>query len=147
MVIGATAIIYAFAPVALAALHRVDGGRPRSYRMPMPRVLLPAGFCSANLIIYLITITDDPEEAAAVIIAACSRSTSCRSHRLHQQRIALSAPSPGACTAEHALLTRADPSWTELTAFERRLVIAQRQAAQHYLAKVCADAKKLHAGR
>ncbi len=52
VVTGATAIMYAFAPVSLAALHRVDGGRPRSYRMPMPRVLLPAGFCSANLIIY-----------------------------------------------------------------------------------------------
>ncbi len=52
VVTGTTAIMYAFAPVTLAALHRVDGGRPRSYRMPMPRVLLPAAFCSANLIIY-----------------------------------------------------------------------------------------------
>ena len=52
VVTGATAIMYAFAPVSLAALHRTDGARPRSYRMPMPRVLLPAGFCCANLIIY-----------------------------------------------------------------------------------------------
>ncbi len=52
VVTGATAIMYAFAPVSLAALHRVDGARPRSYRVPMPRVLLPAAFCSANLIIY-----------------------------------------------------------------------------------------------
>lgn len=52
VVTGATAIMYAFAPVSLAALHRVDGGRPRSYRVPMPRVLLPVAFCSANLIIY-----------------------------------------------------------------------------------------------
>jgi amino acid transporter len=52
VVTGATAIMYAFAPVSLAALHRVDADRPRSYRMPMPGVLLPAGFCSANLIIY-----------------------------------------------------------------------------------------------
>jgi amino acid transporter len=52
VVTGATAIMYAFAPVSLAALHRVDGARPRSYQMPMPRVLLPAGFCSANLILY-----------------------------------------------------------------------------------------------
>ena len=44
--------MYAFAPVSLATLHRVDGDRPRSYRMPMPRVLLPLGFCAANLIIY-----------------------------------------------------------------------------------------------
>jgi amino acid transporter len=52
VVTGATAIMYAFAPVSLAALHRVDGDRPRSYRMPMPSVLLPVGFCAANLIIY-----------------------------------------------------------------------------------------------
>ena len=52
VVTGATAIMYAFAPVSLAALHKVDGARPRSYRVPMPALLLPAGFCSANLIIY-----------------------------------------------------------------------------------------------
>jgi len=44
--------MYAFAPLSLAALHKLDGARPRSYRMPLPRVLLPAAFCSANLIIY-----------------------------------------------------------------------------------------------
>ena len=49
---GATAIMYAFAPVSLAALHRVDGGRPRSYRVPLPAVMLPAAFCSANFIMY-----------------------------------------------------------------------------------------------
>ena len=52
VITGATAIMYAFAPVSLAALHRVDGSRPRSYRAPMPALLLPAAFCSANLIIY-----------------------------------------------------------------------------------------------
>jgi amino acid transporter len=52
VVTGATAIMYAFAPVSLAALHRVDGNRPRTYRVPMPRVLLPAAFCAANLIMY-----------------------------------------------------------------------------------------------
>lgn len=52
VVTGSTAIMYAFAPVSLAALHRVDADRPRSYRVPMPRVLLPAAFCSANLILY-----------------------------------------------------------------------------------------------
>jgi len=36
----------------LAALHKVDGDRPRSYRVPTPALLLPAAFCSANLIIY-----------------------------------------------------------------------------------------------
>jgi amino acid transporter len=52
VVTGATAIMYAFAPVSLAALHKVDGARPRSYRVPMPSLVLPAAFCSANLIIY-----------------------------------------------------------------------------------------------
>jgi amino acid transporter len=52
VVTAATAIMYAFAPVSLAALHKVDGSRPRSYRLPMPALLLPAAFCSANLIIY-----------------------------------------------------------------------------------------------
>ena len=45
-------MMYAFAPVSLAALHRVESQRPRSYRVPMPRFVLPAAFCSANLIIY-----------------------------------------------------------------------------------------------
>jgi len=52
VITGATAIMYAFAPVSLAALHRVDGDRPRAYRVPVPKLLLPAAFCSANLIIY-----------------------------------------------------------------------------------------------
>jgi len=52
VITAATAIMYAFAPVALAALHKVDGERPRTYRVPLPKLLLPAAFCSANLIIY-----------------------------------------------------------------------------------------------
>jgi amino acid transporter len=52
VVTGAVAIMYAFAPVSLAALHRVDADRPRSYRVPVPAILLPAAFCSANCIMY-----------------------------------------------------------------------------------------------
>src|SRR5581483_3969005 len=52
VVTGATAIMYAFAPVSLAALQRVDGERPRSYRVPLPVILLPLAFCCANLIMY-----------------------------------------------------------------------------------------------
>ncbi len=52
VVTGATAIMYAFAPVALAALQQRDGDRARPYRMPAPKILLPTAFCSANLIIY-----------------------------------------------------------------------------------------------
>lgn len=49
---ASTAVMYAFAPVALAALHKVDGNRPRTYRVPFPRLVLPGAFCAANLIIY-----------------------------------------------------------------------------------------------
>jgi len=52
VVTGATAIMYSFAPVSLAALHKVDGDRPRSYRVPAPKIVLPTAFVSANLILY-----------------------------------------------------------------------------------------------
>jgi len=52
VITAATAIMYAFAPVALAALHKIDADRPRAYRVPLPAILLPTAFCSANLIIY-----------------------------------------------------------------------------------------------
>ncbi len=52
VVTGATAIMYAMAPISLAALHQVDPDRPRPYRAPMPQITLRAAFCSANLILY-----------------------------------------------------------------------------------------------
>src|SRR5262249_41906251 len=52
VVTSATAIMYAFGPLSLAALHKLDPHRARAYRVPLPRILLPAAFCSANLIIY-----------------------------------------------------------------------------------------------
>ena len=52
VVTAATAIMYAFAPLSLAALHKTDSGRSRSYRVPLPKLALPAAFCSANLIMY-----------------------------------------------------------------------------------------------
>jgi amino acid transporter len=52
VVTGATAIMYAFAPVSLASLHLRDGDRERPYRMPAPQILMPFGFVSANLILY-----------------------------------------------------------------------------------------------
>ena len=51
-VTGATAIMYGFAPVALGALRHHDGDRRRAYKMPLPNLLLPMGFVSANLILY-----------------------------------------------------------------------------------------------
>jgi amino acid transporter len=52
VVTSATAIMYAFAPVSLAALRKRDGGRHRPYKLPFPAVLAPVGFIAANLIIY-----------------------------------------------------------------------------------------------
>jgi amino acid transporter len=52
IVTGATAIMYAFAPVSLAALQLRDPDRPRPYRMPAPEILLPAAFIFSNLLIY-----------------------------------------------------------------------------------------------
>jgi amino acid transporter len=52
IITSATAIMYAFAPVSLAALHKRDPHRERAYRIPWPRVVNPLGFCMANLIIY-----------------------------------------------------------------------------------------------
>jgi amino acid transporter len=52
VVTSATAIMYAFAPVSLAALRKRDRQRPRPYRLPFPTVLAPVGFVAANLIIY-----------------------------------------------------------------------------------------------
>ena len=52
LVTSATAMMYAFAPVSLAALNLRDPDRPRPYRMPAPKVLAPIGFIAADLIIY-----------------------------------------------------------------------------------------------
>jgi amino acid transporter len=52
LVTGATAIMYAFAPVSLAALQARDPDRPRPYRVPFPKIMNPVGFIAANLIIY-----------------------------------------------------------------------------------------------
>ncbi|RNI21201.1 APC family permease [Flexivirga caeni] len=52
MVTAFTAIMYGFAPIALAGLHKKDPDRARAYTMPIPKVLLPIGFISANFLIY-----------------------------------------------------------------------------------------------
>ena len=48
----ATAIMYAFAPISLAALLKKDTGRNHPYNAPIRPFLLPLGFIFANLIIY-----------------------------------------------------------------------------------------------
>jgi amino acid transporter len=52
LVTSATAIMYSFAPVSLAALRKRDPDRERPYRLPWPAVLAPVGFVFSNLIIY-----------------------------------------------------------------------------------------------
>jgi amino acid transporter len=52
VVTSATAVMYAFAPVSLAALRKRDPNRERPYLAPVPLVLAPLGFVCANLIIY-----------------------------------------------------------------------------------------------
>ncbi|GII26307.1 APC family permease [Planosporangium mesophilum] len=52
LVTSATAIMYAFAPVSLAALRRRDPERHRPYRLPGAVVTAPLGFVAANLVIY-----------------------------------------------------------------------------------------------
>ena len=52
VVTGTTAIMYAFAPVSLAALRLRDPERPRTYVMPLSGILTPAAFCSAGLLLY-----------------------------------------------------------------------------------------------
>jgi len=52
LIAGATAFMYAFAPVSLAALRRSDPDRARPFQLALPEVFAPLAFVAANLIIY-----------------------------------------------------------------------------------------------
>ncbi len=52
LVTSATAIMYAFGPVSMAALRARDPGRHRPYRTPAGSVMNPLAFVAADLIIY-----------------------------------------------------------------------------------------------
>ncbi|MCM3886631.1 APC family permease [Frankia sp. R82] len=52
LISSATFVMYAFAPICLTALRRADPDRPRPYRMPAARLLAPAAFAAADLIVY-----------------------------------------------------------------------------------------------
>jgi amino acid transporter len=52
LVTSATVLMYAMAPVSLAALRRNDPDRPRPYRLPAARILAPLSFVCANFIVY-----------------------------------------------------------------------------------------------
>lgn len=49
---SASAVMYAFAPLSLAALRRSDPDRRRPYQLPAANILAPLGFVAANLIVY-----------------------------------------------------------------------------------------------
>jgi amino acid transporter len=52
LVTSATVMMYAMAPVSLAALRRNDPDRPRAYRLPAARILAPLSFVCANFVVY-----------------------------------------------------------------------------------------------
>jgi amino acid transporter len=52
LVTSATAMMYSFAPVSLAALRRRDPQRVRPYRLKGAAVIAPLGFMAANLVVY-----------------------------------------------------------------------------------------------
>ena len=52
LVTSATVLMYAMAPVSLAALRRTDPERSRPYRLPAAKVLAPLSFVCANFIVY-----------------------------------------------------------------------------------------------
>jgi len=68
LVTSATAIMYAFAPVSLYALRQRDPDRPRPYRLPAYRILSPAAFVSANLIIYWSTFAATWKLCGALLV-------------------------------------------------------------------------------
>jgi amino acid transporter len=52
LVTSATAMMYSFAPLSLAALRRRDPDRPRPYRLKGAVWLAPFGFVAANFVVY-----------------------------------------------------------------------------------------------
>jgi amino acid transporter len=70
-VTAATALMYAFAPVSLASLHKNDPDRPRAYRVPSPKLVLPAAFCSANLIVYWGGFDTTWKLTCAMVVGLC----------------------------------------------------------------------------
>lgn len=51
-VTSATVLMYAMAPVSLAALRKSDPERTRPFRLPAAGILCPAAFIAANFIVY-----------------------------------------------------------------------------------------------
>ncbi|MCO6008686.1 APC family permease [Actinoallomurus purpureus] len=85
LVTSATAIMYAFGPIALRALRLRDPERPRPYRLPAHRVLAPVGFVCANLIIYWSSFQAEWKLGLAILVGlgifAVTRATSPQAER------------------------------------------------------------------
>jgi amino acid transporter len=69
-VTSAAVLMYAPAPIALAALRRNDPDRPRPYRLPAAGVLAPLGFVMASLLIFWAGWTTVWHLLAAVAVGA-----------------------------------------------------------------------------
>ncbi len=65
---SAAAVMYAFAPVSLAALRRADPDRERPYRLPRAEILAPLGFVASDLIVYWSGWKTDEKLFIAIII-------------------------------------------------------------------------------
>lgn len=68
LITSATAIMYAFGPVSLYALRLRDPARHRPYRAPAWKVLAPAAFAAADLIIYWSGYEADWKLGAALVV-------------------------------------------------------------------------------
>jgi len=96
VVTSATAIMYAFGPLSLAALHKLDAHRARAYRAPLPKILLPA----VAPLMEMADPRDAPDTAPSVATAPDpqlrSRTPSHGQPRPHQPgRTSLRAVAPG----------------------------------------------------
>jgi amino acid transporter len=68
LITSATAIMYAFGPVSLYALRLRDPARNRPYRIPAWKIIAPAAFAAADLIIYWSGYEADWKLGVALVI-------------------------------------------------------------------------------
>jgi amino acid transporter len=68
LVTSATAIMYGFAPVSLAALRRMDPDRRRPFLVPAVHILCPFSFIAANLIVYWAGWDADQKLFMAIVV-------------------------------------------------------------------------------
>ncbi|ADP78661.1 amino acid permease-associated region [Pseudofrankia inefficax] len=66
LISSATFLTYAFAPVALMVLRKVDPDRPRPFRLPLAPLLARVAFTTSNLIVYWAGWENDQKLAVAI---------------------------------------------------------------------------------